>query len=74
MTIGLLPDEMKPAIHRVRTRWIRGFITFLLAPCARTVRLTVPVCPESGFLDGTCRRRPTSARQRAADQRGRVLG
>ena len=30
-TIGLLPDVMKPRIHCVRTRWIRGFIGFQLS-------------------------------------------
>jgi hypothetical protein len=26
--IGLLPDAVKPGIHGVRTRWIRGFMAF----------------------------------------------
>jgi hypothetical protein len=26
MTIGLLPDALKPGIHCARTRWIRGFM------------------------------------------------
>ena len=42
MTIGLRPDAVKPGIHCVRTRWIRGFMTFQLARCTRTVLLTVP--------------------------------
>ena len=28
MTIGLRPDAVKPGIHCVRTRWIRGFMAF----------------------------------------------
>jgi hypothetical protein len=28
MTIGLLPDAVKPGFHCVRTHWIRGFIAF----------------------------------------------
>jgi len=32
MTIGLLPDAMKPGIHCVRTHWIRGFMAFLAGP------------------------------------------
>jgi len=43
MTIGLLPDAMKPGIHCVTTHWIRGFMAFQLAKCTRTVVLTVPV-------------------------------
>jgi hypothetical protein len=31
MTIGLLPDAVKPGIHCVRTHWIRGFIAFCRA-------------------------------------------
>jgi hypothetical protein len=31
MTIGLLPDALKPGIHCVRTHWIRGFMAFRLA-------------------------------------------
>jgi hypothetical protein len=49
MTIGLLPDAMKPGIHCVRTHWIRGFMAFWLVRRIRTVRLMVPACPESGF-------------------------
>jgi hypothetical protein len=30
MTIGPLPDAMKPGIHCVRTHWIRGFMAFQL--------------------------------------------
>jgi len=48
-----MPDAMKPDIHGVRTHWIRGFMAFQLARCTRTVVLTVPVWPESGF--GSCR-------------------
>jgi hypothetical protein len=32
---------MKPAIHGVRTRWIRGFMAFQLARRTRTVLLMV---------------------------------
>ena len=28
ITIGLRPDAVKPGIHCVRTRWIRGFMAF----------------------------------------------
>jgi hypothetical protein len=31
MTIGLLPDAVKPGIHCVRTHWIRGFMAFCRA-------------------------------------------
>ena len=44
-----MPDAMQPDIHGVRTHWIRGFMAFQLARCIRTVVLTVPVWPESGF-------------------------
>src|SRR6185312_501971 len=37
--VGLPPDAMKPGIHGVRTRWIRGFMAFQLARHARKVRL-----------------------------------
>jgi hypothetical protein len=30
MTIGPLPDAMKPGTHCVRTHWIRGFMAFQL--------------------------------------------
>jgi hypothetical protein len=43
MTIGLLPDALKPGIHGARTHWIRGFMTFKLARRTRTVMLMVPV-------------------------------
>ena len=26
MTIGLLPDALKPGVHGARTHWIRGFM------------------------------------------------
>jgi hypothetical protein len=42
LTIGLLPDAMKPGIHCVRTHWIRGFMTFQLAWRIGTVMLMVP--------------------------------
>jgi hypothetical protein len=44
---------MKLRFHGVRTRWIRGFMTFELARHTRTARLMVPVCPESDFVDVT---------------------
>jgi hypothetical protein len=43
MTMGLLPDALKPGIHCDRTHWIPGFITFQLARRTRTVMLMVPV-------------------------------
>jgi hypothetical protein len=52
-TIGPLPDAMHPGFHCVRTHWIRGFMTFQLAPAHPTVMLMVPMCPES--VSGTCR-------------------
>jgi hypothetical protein len=30
MTIGPLPDAMKPGTHGVGTHWIRGFMAFQL--------------------------------------------
>ena len=61
MKIGLLPDAMKPGIHCVGTHWIRGFMAFSLARCARAVMLMVPMCPESGLLGCATRPpRPTS--------------
>ena len=44
-----MPDAMKPDIHGVRAHWIRGFMAFQPAPRTRTVVLTVPAWPESGF-------------------------
>jgi hypothetical protein len=38
-----LPDALNPGFHCVRTRWIRGFITFRLARRTRIVLPTVPV-------------------------------
>jgi hypothetical protein len=49
MTIGPLPDAMKPGFHCVRTPWVRGFIAFRLARRTRTALLMVPVRPESDF-------------------------
>jgi hypothetical protein len=43
MTMGLLPDALKPAIHCARTHWIRDFMTFQLAWRTQTVMLMVPV-------------------------------
>jgi hypothetical protein len=43
MTIGPLPDAMKPGIHGVLTHSIRGFMTFQLAQRTRNVLLAVPV-------------------------------
>ena len=34
MRIGPRPDAMKPDIHCVGTRWIRGFMAFQLGPGA----------------------------------------
>ena len=48
MTIGPLPDAMKPGFHCVRTHWIRGFITFQRARRSRMVMLMVLVRAESG--------------------------
>ena len=49
MTIGPLPDVLKPDIHGVSTHWNRGFMAFQLARRTRTVVLMVPAWPESGF-------------------------
>src|SRR5437763_1765066 len=35
MTIRLLPDALEPGFHCVRTRWIRGFMTFQRARLAQ---------------------------------------
>jgi hypothetical protein len=58
MKICLLPDARRthwnraftasgrpldPGIHCVRTHWIRGFMTFRLVRCTRTVRRMVSV-------------------------------
>jgi hypothetical protein len=45
------PDTLEPGMHCVRTRWIPGFMAFLLARRTRTVMLMVSMCPESGFWD-----------------------
>jgi hypothetical protein len=42
MTIGLLPDDVEPGIHFVRTPWIRGFMAFHRVRHIRTVMLVVP--------------------------------
>jgi hypothetical protein len=42
MKIRPLPDAVKPGFHCVRTHWIRGFMTFLLARRTRIVLLVVP--------------------------------
>jgi hypothetical protein len=42
MTIGLLPDAVKPGFHCVTTHWIRGFMAFRLARRTRTVMPMVP--------------------------------
>ena len=55
-----LPDVLKPGIHCVRTRWIRGSMTFRLARRIRTVVLMVRACPDNGFLGRDARPRPTS--------------
>jgi hypothetical protein len=59
MTIGQLPDAMKPGIHCARTHWIQGFMTFQLARSMRIAMLMVPMCPESDFLAHASRPRPT---------------
>jgi hypothetical protein len=56
---GALPDAVKPGIHCVRTRWIRGFMAFRPVRHARIVMLMVPVGPESGFLERADRPPPT---------------
>jgi hypothetical protein len=43
MTIRLLPDALEPGFHCVRTRRIRGFMTFQRARRTRTVLLAVLV-------------------------------
>ena len=43
MTIGPLPDAVKPGFHCVRTRWIRGFMAFQLVRPTRIMLLVVPV-------------------------------
>jgi hypothetical protein len=43
MTIGLLPDAMKPGFHCVRTHWIWGFMTFQQARRTWSVLLAVLV-------------------------------
>ena len=47
MKIGPLADAsrnvMDPGFHGVRTRWIRGFMTFRLARHTRALMLMVPV-------------------------------
>jgi len=50
-----LPDVLKPGIHGVRTRWIRGFMAFRLVRRTRIVMLMVSACPESGFLGRAAR-------------------
>ena len=60
MTIGPLPDAMEPGIHCVRTYWIRGFMAFQLVRRTGTVRLMVPMGPESGFWDVSPGCDPTS--------------
>jgi hypothetical protein len=49
MTIGPLPNAMKPGFHGVRTHWIWGFMTFELARRTRSVMLMMPVLAESGI-------------------------
>ena len=43
MTIGLLPDAVKPGIHCVRTHWIRGFIGVPTGDPLRRGRIQVDV-------------------------------
>jgi hypothetical protein len=49
MKIGPLPEALKPDFHGVTAHWIRGFMAFQLVRRTRTVRLMVPVGPESGM-------------------------
>jgi hypothetical protein len=51
MTIGLLPDDVEPGIHFVRTPWIRGFMAFHRVQRAGTVMLMVLM--SSGGLGGS---------------------
>jgi hypothetical protein len=46
---------MDSGFHCVRTHWIPGFIAFQLARRTRTVRLMVPVGPESNFQERAVR-------------------
>src|ERR1700755_3178926 len=48
-TAGRFWDAVNPGFHGVRTRWIRGFMTFQWAGRTRNMRLTVPVRPEPSF-------------------------
>jgi len=55
---------LKPGIHGVRTRWIRGFMAFRLVRRTRIVMLMVSACPESGFLGRAARAPPISPKLR----------
>jgi hypothetical protein len=55
---GAAPDAMKPGIHCVRARWIRGFMAFRRVRHVQIVMLMVPVGPVSGFLERADRPRP----------------
>jgi hypothetical protein len=50
-----LPDGLEPGFHCVGTHWIPGFIAFQRARRTRTMRLMVPVEPESGFRERAIR-------------------
>jgi hypothetical protein len=49
MPAGRLLDVLESGFQCARTPWIRGFMALQLTRRGRTVRLMVPVCPESGF-------------------------
>ena len=63
MKIGPLPDALEPGVHCVKTCWIRGFMAFRLARRTRSVMLTVPAWPESGFREGAARLPGSAGRQ-----------
>jgi hypothetical protein len=43
MTVGLVPDAMKPGIQRVRTQWIRGFMAFAAGSAPVIAMAVMPV-------------------------------
>jgi hypothetical protein len=49
------PNALDTGFHCVRTHWIWGFMAFQRAGCTRTVRLRMPVRPESGFQERAIR-------------------
>jgi len=59
MAIGPLPDALKPAIHGVRARWIRGFTAsertgsgFHGVPLSRLRTVTLPAARTAMLLSG----------------------